>query len=97
MTEKQKSEIRRLRLDGNGYRHIAAALNLPLSSVKAYCRCHGLKGYGSVTALNDETTRESGLFCRQCGKRLHHTPGKRKKKFCSDYCRKKYWRDKNDN
>ena len=44
MTEKQKSEIRRLRLDGNGYRHIAAALNLPLSSVKAYCRCHGLKG-----------------------------------------------------
>ena len=34
MTEEQKIKIRRMRLDGNGYKHIASTLVLPLSTVK---------------------------------------------------------------
>ena len=35
MTEEQKVKIRRMRLDGNGYKHIASTLVLPLSTVKS--------------------------------------------------------------
>ena len=57
MTEEQKVKIRRMRLDGNGYKHIASTL----------------------------------IICRNCGKRLKHTAGKKRKVFCSDKCRKQYW------
>lgn len=44
MTEEQKIKIRRMRLDGNGYKHIASTLVLPLSTVKSYCKRNGLVG-----------------------------------------------------
>ncbi len=97
LTEEQKQKIWRLRLEGRGYTSIAAELKLPLSPVKSYCRYRGLTGAGKAAAMNAALTVDKRVFCRQCGKRLRHTPGKKKKKFCSDYCRKKYWRDKNDN
>ena len=39
MTEEQKIKIRRMRLDGNGYKHIASTLILPLSTVKTKQTC----------------------------------------------------------
>jgi len=30
-------------------------------------------------------------FHKTCGKRLEHTPGKRKKQYCSDGCRMDWW------
>lgn len=48
MTEEQKIKIRRMRLDGNGYKHIASTLILPLSTVKSYCKRNGLVGVGPV-------------------------------------------------
>jgi hypothetical protein len=50
MTEEQKIKIRRMRLDGNGYKHIASTLILPLSTVKSYCKRNGLVGVGPVVA-----------------------------------------------
>ena len=32
-----------------------------------------------------------GDFCRNCGKPLTHTPGKKKRKFCSTECRLAWW------
>lgn len=94
MTETQKNKIRQMRLDGCGYRHIAAKLELSLSAVKSYCRCHRLTGFGKVVALNNAVRIEQGLICMGCGKRLRQTPGKKKKIFCSDKCRKKYRRSR---
>lgn len=92
MTENQKNKIFKMRLEGSGYREIASALFLSLNTVKSYCRRNGLGGYGKVVKLNHEVDVELGKVCKRCGKRLVHTKGKRKKIFCSDYCRKMYWR-----
>ena len=43
MTEEQKIKIRRMRLDGNGYKHIASTLILPLSTVKRLKHTAGKK------------------------------------------------------
>ncbi len=78
MTEEQKVKIRRMRLDGNGYKHIASTLILPLSTVKSYCKRNGLVGVGPVVAMNNDVSVQLGLICRNCGKRLKHTAGKKK-------------------
>ena len=81
MTEEQKVKIRRMRLDGNGYKHIASTLILPLSTVKSYCKRNGLVGVGPVVAMNNDVSVQLGLICRNCGKRLKHTAGKKEKVF----------------
>lgn len=77
MSEEQKNQIRELRNRGLGYKRIAKELNILANSVKSYCRrnrlCDGVK---------DRTA-----CCEQCGKVLHNTPGKKKKRFFSDKCR----------
>ena len=96
VTELQKNKIRKMRLDGLGYKHIASKLVLPLSTVKSYCRRNGLIGIGSVVALNNEISVQLGLICKNCGRRLKHTEGKRRKVYCSDRCRKEYWNLNNE-
>lgn len=96
MTEKQMCKIRKMRLDGLGYKAIANALALSLNSVKSYCRRNGLTGAGVVVALNNGVSVQLGLICKNCGAKLKHTTGKRRKIFCSDRCRKKYWKMKNE-
>ena len=77
MTEEQKVKIRRMRLDGNGYKHIASTLILPLSTVKSYCKRNGLVGVGPVVAMNNDVlysldlsvgTAENGLSIQQAKK-----------------------------
>lgn len=96
MTENQKSKIRRMRLDGMGYRAIANALELSVYTVKSYCKRNHLAGVGAVVALNNVELIKQGVICKQCGAKLNHTNGKRRKVFCSDNCRKKYWKLKNE-
>lgn len=80
-----------MRLDGIGYKQIASTLVLPLGSVKSYCKRNGLVGIGAVVAMNNEVSVWLGLICKNCGRRLRHTAGKRRKVFCSDKCRKEHW------
>ena len=95
MTDEQKKKIRKMRLDGSGYKHIASTLLLPLSTVKGYCKRNGLVGVGPVVSINNDISVQLGLVCKNCGKRLNHTEGKKKKTFCTDKCRKEYWNLKN--
>ena len=43
--------------------------------------------------LAPENRPKSTKKCPTCGKTLVHTPGKKKKTFCSDTCRGKWWRE----
>lgn len=70
-----------MRLEGNGYKHIASTLILPLSTVKSYCKRNGLVGVGPVVAMNNDVSVQLGLICRNCGKRLKHTAAKKEKFF----------------
>ena len=96
MNEIQKSKVRKMRLEGIGYKAIANSLDLPLGTVKSYCKRNALTGIGIVVALNNEVSVEKGLICKQCGAKLKHISGKKRKVFCSDRCRKKHWKLKNE-
>lgn len=103
MTIEQQTRIAQLRTDGIGYKRIAETLGMSASTVKSYCRRNGLNGRkASPTVLSDEThslqieegtPREADASaCRQCGRHIDQTPGRKVKRFCSDACRMKWWR-----
>lgn len=79
MTNEQKERITALRRTGHGYKMIATSLGLPADTVKSWCRRHPAED------------TESDTVCLQCGKTISQTPHKRKRKFCSDICRNRWW------
>lgn len=81
MTEAEKLRIHKLRQDGQGYKKIAAALGLPVNSVKTYLRRH--PSDGEVPAGPD--------LCETCGKPITQVLHRKRKRFCSDSCRLSWW------
>jgi endogenous inhibitor of DNA gyrase (YacG/DUF329 family) len=79
MTDKQKQQIITLRRNGAGYGTIASQLGVSINTVKSFCRRHSL------------ATRTNGAVCEQCGKPIAQNPGRKRKRFCSDSCRNKWW------
>ena len=88
MTDFQAKQIRELRLRGAGYKSIASAVGLSRDTVRNYCKSHGLDGYASALVLNVKEQMESGTACLCCGKELIQPSTGRKRKFCSDKCRR---------
>jgi endogenous inhibitor of DNA gyrase (YacG/DUF329 family) len=83
MTNEQKKRLEQLRSEGLGYKRIAAELGLSLNTVQSYCRRH------PVVMRVPECSYENK--CLFCGEYLHHKPGAKKRKFCSDRCRITWW------
>ena len=83
MTDEQKQTVSRLRKEGPGYTLIAKKLVLPKSTVSTYCKQVGLSGCAKNT---------SGRFCPQCGKPVIKNLRGKPRKFCSDECRKLFWK-----
>lgn len=85
MTDAQKIQIENLREAGLGYKKIAEQMELSENTVKTYCRRHGLGGkMAEQGAANKDV-------CLCCGVGVKQNPGRKKKKFCSDKCRNKWW------
>lgn len=80
MTDLEKEKIRFLRIDGWGYNAIAKKLDIPLNTIKSFCRRNQLTSV--------EIQGMSGL-CRQCGEAL---TGRTNQKFCCEDCRRAWWR-----
>lgn len=78
MTYEQTLQISKLMQDGKGYRKIAEELDLPVNSVKSWCRRHQA----------EETKTDC---CPLCGRKVVSLPHKRPRRFCSDSCRIKWW------
>lgn len=86
MTNGEKMLIAQQLKQGQGYSEIARKMNMSVNTVKSYCQRNGLKRAGeSAPSRND--------VCRQCGCALAHTPGRKKKQFCSDGCRLRWWHE----
>lgn len=79
MTDKQKQQIIALRRDGAGYGSIANQLGLSINTVKSFCRRHSL------------TAPPTDSLCEQCGRPIAQNPGRKRKRFCCDACRNKWW------
>lgn len=78
MGKVEHKKILELQMRGFGYKKIAVLLDLPVNSVKSFCRRHPLPNCIDEVCLN-------------CKKEIIQTPHKRKKKFCSDKCRYAWW------
>ena len=76
MTDQEKNRISELRSQGKTYPEIAAETGIGLSAIKMHFK--RLK------------PAEAILKCPQCKKPLRDTVSK-KKRFCSDHCRFKWW------
>ena len=81
MTEAEKLRIHKLSQEGLGYKKIAAALDLPVNSVKTYLRRHPVAE--DAAAVPD--------ICERCGNPIIQTPHRKRKRFCSDSCRISWW------
>ena len=86
MTNGEKVQIGQMRKRGLGYTEIALSLGMSVNTVKSYCQRSGVKPLEKKTA-------QSGDVCRQCGSVLKHTPGRKRKQFCSDTCRLRWWHE----
>ena len=86
MTTAQKERIEYLRSKGNSYAAIAADLGMSENTVKSYCRRSNI---GIGEKAEQAATMDA---CANCGRPLEHTPGAKRKRFCSDKCRMMWWK-----
>ena len=82
----QAMQIEFLRKQGIGYRQIAVELGLSRDAVRYFCKTHDLTGNAKEAQASVK-----GIMCLQCGKRLLQPGTGRKRLFCSDGCRHKWW------
>ena len=74
-----------LREKGMGYRAIALETGLTRDLVRYYCKSRGFGG------KIKETLTDKGVLCPQCGKTIEQPARGRKRRFCSEACRRAYW------
>ncbi len=92
MTEVEKKKIREYRLHGVGYKAIASVLGLSRDAVRNYCKSHGLDGTAAVVFMNIKEQVDRGEACTCCGKTIKQPKQGRTRKFCSDKCRRSWWK-----
>ena len=83
MTDAQKEQVRYLRCEGLGYGAIATRLGISENTVKSFCRRNNLTGVAS---------KEPVVVCRNCGRPLPQYPKRKQRKFCSEACRRAWWK-----
>ncbi len=89
MTAENKEKIARMRRSGMSYGQIAVELGISRNTVKTFCRRSGLSKL--ETSPNAEDKAPLFKACKECGKPVEQTPGRKEKRFCSDRCRNKWW------
>ncbi len=86
MTTLQKERIVHLRSQGESYARIANELRISENTVKSCCRRNNV----SVGTKQEQYTSKD--VCDNCECPLLHTPGAKRKRFCSDKCRMMWWK-----
>ena len=92
MTEYEKRSITNMRLQGKGYRSIASELGLSRDAVRNFCKSRKIDGY----ACSKDTGIINPLLwgktiCPTCGEPFEQPEIGRKRKYCSEECRRRYW------
>lgn len=85
MTEEQKKQIKDLRMKGVGYKKIAQYIGLSENTVKSFCRRTAMQKQEMAAPIKSDSV------CECCGKTMAQIPGRKKRRFCSDACRQKWW------
>ncbi|MBP2659701.1 MAG: polymerase subunit sigma-70 [Firmicutes bacterium] len=95
MTLAQKEEIRKLRLQGLGYKSISQEMHISVDAVKGYCK-RQILGPANAILINPPETKQSNAVCLHCNKPIQKRNRGRTKKFCSDDCRHTWWNKNQD-
>lgn len=92
MTDNQTKQIIVLRMKGAGYRSIASTVGLSRDIVRNFCKKKGLDGYASAMTENVKEKMQIGDVCYNCTKKIIQPATGRPRKFCSDECRRDWWK-----
>ncbi|WP_051526055.1 hypothetical protein [Butyrivibrio proteoclasticus] len=92
MTQEMGRQITSLRLKGLGYKSIAIVVGTSRENVRYFCKTHGLDGTADMVKIKFEEHKNTPDNCKYCGKRLERKPHSGKKLFCSDECRRLWWK-----
>lgn len=76
MTTEEKNKILNLRANGCGYKKISSITGISICSIR--------------NIVNKQKC-DNAVYCKFCGKQIKQTPHKKKKEFCNDECRMKWW------
>lgn len=93
MTENQKNKIIELRKSGLGYKAIAAEVGMPRDAVRSFCKSRNIAGFGVAAAMNIDEQAQNGNICLNCCKPIIQPHKGRRKKFCSEKCRRDWWKE----
>ena len=88
MTPEQKELIMHLRAKGLSFGKIAATVGLSVNTVKSFCWRNRI----DTTPPKYEDSPKAE-YCAQCGSLLMQTPGHRQKRFCTNRCRRLWWKE----
>ena len=88
-------QITQLRMKGLGYKSIGILVGTSRENVRYFCKTHGLAGDAEQikATLKDENVPSR---CKFCGKRIERNAKSGKKLFCSDECRRAWWKQHPD-
>lgn len=93
MNETMGMQIRELRLKGLGYKSIGLAVGTSKENVRYYCKTHGLDGQADLVTMNFEERKKNPDACKHCGGQIVRNSHSGKKLFCSDRCRRRWWKE----
>ena len=96
MDEFQKKRICELRTAGYGYKLIAAELGVSRDGVRNFCRKNGLNGHLAQTDENIRKMIIDDALCANCGKPIKQKNKGKPRRFCSDECRRSWWKENAD-
>ncbi|CAK7037264.1 RNA polymerase subunit sigma-70 [Tissierella sp.] len=96
MTDYEREKIYELRMQGLGYKAIGNILGLTRDAVRSFCKRNNLNGNGEVVSLNVEVMKEENLLCLHCGRLMKPKEKGRPRKFCSEECRRIWWKNNQD-
>lgn len=82
MTERERNLIRAMRRSGRSYQEISSSLMIDKDAVRSFCRTHSIEPAGNPTHS----------FCPECGKEITLSPKGRRRRFCTDKCRRAWWK-----
>lgn len=94
MLDEMKSQVILLRQHGMKPRQIAQYTGAPVSSAWSICRNEKLKSFPADEGLLEKIEKHKA--CAYCGETLMQPMTGRRKRFCSDQCRRAYWKAHRD-
>jgi len=96
LTDNQRKQIFNLRALGIGYKTIADKIGLSKDTIKSFCKRNNINGPGEIVKLNFQVMQDKKTACPCCGKNFNIKSVGRPKRFCSEECRRKWWKENPD-